>query len=267
MTRNGFTIVEAMLAVGLSSLIVVLLVTSSGTSFRGFAQTEDTLSSSRHAQLLLAYLKADVALADSPPHADPTTAPGLGPVFPKSWFHLSAMPGRDNFAIVRYDAEERPQPIPAENPIMRVPQDHPGTRVALARLARIQNAMAWIDPKSAGQSSPPFLGMTVRNGGAVSGVTYTFDEKEKSVIRSGPEGKVTIGAGSMVDFVATPYIELLIPNPGDDMPLEVLKSWLEVEIKVQAPQKNDPIAKKPVTLKTRLFPRYLHAVVRGLSPF
>lgn len=264
--RNGFTIVEALLAVGLSSIILVLLVTSSGTSFRGFAQTEDTLSSSRHAQLLLAYLKADIALADSPPHADPASAPGLGPIHPKRYQHLINIPGRDNLAYLLYQIAEKPEPIPGEHPLMRYPQDHPVTRITLARLARVQNAMAWVDPKPGDPENKPFLAITVRNGGTVALVTYVHDPKEKAVIRNGPDGKVTIGAGSMTGFVAMPFIELLCPTEANMMP-ELLKSWLQVDVTVQAPQKADPIAKKPVVLSTRLTPRYLHAVVRGLSPF
>lgn len=265
--RRAFTILEALLTLAIASTLIVLLVTASGTSFRNFAQTEDTLSSSRHAQLLLSYLKADVALADSPPWSDPTRSALGGTLYPKNWVRLAHAPDRPApLTLFTHTVREALAPLKPEDPLM-APSTHPYTRVTIARAARVQNAFTWIDEGASGDKDRlrTFV-IGVRSGGDVNTVTYTFDPKARSIVRLGPDGKTTIGAGSIVDFSATPYLEVLTPQ-RPEQPVELLKCWVEVHVEVQAVQKTDPIAKKAVELHTKLYPRHLTAVVRGLSPF
>lgn len=265
--RRGFSIVEALITLAIAATLIVALVMQSGTNFRFFAQGDDTLASARAAQLLVAYLKADVALADSPPHADITVSPGTGAVFPKNWMHAAHQPDGRELRLFTHTVREAPAPLSSADPIAAKPLTHPLTRLALARGARVQNAMVWIDaggPK--GDPRARHLVLNVRSGAIVQRVTYSYLPPEQVVVRQGPEGTVRIGAGSMTGFSATPYLEWLVPlEPG--RPLELLKCWVEVAIEVQAAPKADPINKRAVTIHTRLVPKHLTSVVRGLSPF
>jgi hypothetical protein len=264
--HKGFTVLEALLTLAIASTLIVLLVNASGTSFRNFAQTEDTLSSSRHAQLLLSYLKADLALADAPPHFDPTTSPNTGVLFPKHYVHLAHTVQRPSpLTLFAHTIQQAPAPLKQDDPLA-TPSTHPLTPVSIGRAARVQNAFAWVDTRPQEKDAPRHFQVSVRTGGTVSLVTYTFDPKELVVTRRGPEGQVTIGKGSMREFSATPYLEMLVPQ-RPEQPVELLKCWVEVHVAVQANQKADPIAKKTVELHTKLFPKHLNAIVRGLSPF
>lgn len=265
--RRGFSLVEALVALGLASAAIVAVVTQSGLNLRFFTQADDTLASARSAQLLLSYLKADIALADSPPHADITVSPGTGPVFPKNWMHATHAPNASELRLFTYTIREGAQPLPSSDPIAAKPITDPLTRLALQRAAQIQNAFAWIDAGGppTDQRVRQFV-VNVRSGAIVQRVTYTYTPADKVVVREGPEGTTRLGAGLIKAFSASPYLEFVVPQEPD-RPLELVKCWIEVHLDVRADQKSDPINKRAVVIHTRLVPKHLTSVVRGLSPF
>lgn len=266
-SRHGFSIVEALVALAIAATALVLVISQTGMNFRFFAQSDDTLASARAVQLLLSYLKADVAMADSPPHTDITQSPGTGSVFPKNWMHAAHEPGSGELKLFTHTVRETAQALSTADPIAAKPATDPLTRLALQRAARVQNALAWVDA-----GGPPtdqrvrHFVLTIRSAAIVQRVTYSYIPPEKVVVRQGPDGTTRIGAGLITDFSASPYLEFLVPRETEK-PLELLKCWVEVQIDARADQKTDPLAKRGISVHTRLVPRYLTSVVRGLSPF
>ena len=266
-TIRGFTILEALITVAIAASLIIGIVTQYGTNFRFFAQTDDTLASARAAQLLLAYLKEDVELADSPGGTtDPQVSPSTGTIYPKNYVHLIHDPDSAQVLLYVFSMGADGGPLPGGDPITTKAKTDPLTRLALTRTARVQDAMAWVDPASGGDQRQRHFVINVRNGAQINQVTYSYLTDLKEVQRKGPDGTVHIGTGAITGFSACPYLEFLVPQPKDK-PLELLKCWVEVAIEVQAAQKADPIAKKPVKVHTKLVPRMLIASVRGLSAF
>jgi hypothetical protein len=266
--RAAFTLVEALVTVALSVSVLVLLVGTFGSSVHSFVQGDDTLNSTRHLQLLLSYLKADIGMADAPPNRDLSASPATGNAFPKNVVHLACDPDSDQVRLFTHTLVSPPAGVSSANPIASKPPVHPVTRASLARAAWVQNAMVWVDAgreRAAGQ--PRQFVVNVRAGGTVNRVVYSYDPEARTVVRSGPEGTLAMASGSLQEFACSPYLEFVVAARRPDWPLELLKCWVEVHLKVAAPQKTDRIAKRAVEVRTRIVPRYLAAAIRGLSPF
>jgi len=265
--HRGFTIVEALITVALSTTILALLFGTFEFTVNQFIQGDDTLTAGRHSQLLLSYLKADISMADADPkNRDISRSDDTGTTTPKSFVHLAQDPDTSKLTLFAQTIQTGSTGLSSQDPISTKSQTHPSTRLALARAARIQNAFAWVDPGEKSSSTiPRFFVVNVRKDTGRFRVVYTYWPASRTVQRDGPDGSIRMGQGFVTDFACSPYLEFLVAKSRPDEPLTLLKCWVEVRLQLQAVQKHDRIAKKIVDLNTRIVPRFLNAEVRGAT--
>src|SRR5262249_23103859 len=150
-----------------------------------------------------------------------------------------------------------PSGISTSDPIAPFLHDPRVPRTTLDRIARIQNAMVWVEGEKQGEKDGPrHFTLNVRSGGMISQVTYTYIPAARRIERHGPEGVTRVQVPQLVEFSLSPYIEFLVDRQASE-PLQLLKCWVEVKIELTEDKKQSPIQKKTVGIHTRIVPKYL----------
>lgn len=259
---RGFTLVEILMAFLIAGFILTGLIQSFGDAFQRYLASEDTLSDLSESQLLLAHLGADVERCQGEAPPDASVSPGTGTTFPKHVMHLVHAPGASRLTAYDVKLEGTNTGFADGHPLAEHDVRAPGVIPVMQRLAWIQNTMAWVQP--ADPKATRYFVIQVADGPLTRRVTYRFEPEAGVVIREDQGREVRIGRGSVREFWAVPYVELLIPPPGPQAAPALLKTWVEVRIVMRAPEESGArIDKRRLELQTRMAPRHFNARLHG----
>jgi type II secretory pathway pseudopilin PulG len=256
--RKGFTLIEALIALGVATMLLMALFTFFGDFLRRFTHQKDTLSGAHDAQLLVDWLRRDIQLLDGSLSSTPSTT------YPQFWSHVVHVPGGKILQLFPRRKTLPDEPFPSTHPASAsLLSGTPQARLVLQKILRVENAFAWVVPSPNQEDEPRSLAMNIREDGQLKQVRYVFRPREKGVTRYGPDGSVrTLAAPTLRNFRATPTLEI-IHNPRDpSFPPHLVKVWLEVEFDVQADKAARPGAKinpRHQGFTTRLLPFFLNA--------
>ncbi len=280
--RRAFTLVEALIALVLASILLAGLLSYFGFALQGFAQQEDTLTGSRDAQILLAYLRADINAADG---LDSSATATTGTTFPKSQVHLIQTMGQTGLQPYIYTRRQEPVVRPGEDPcrdpmtveartvawlkLLDLPTDDtvadyvpPGqaTNDLLRAINYTMNAAVWIRPSE--PEKDRILALNVREGSMTAPVTYVYQPAARRILRKATTGVTVIGDGMVESFSASPYYEFLVTPPPAGSTAELIKVWIELSFSLRAKDDGAKIAKRGLSFSTRILPRYLNEVIK-----
>ncbi len=281
--KQGFTLVEALIALALAGMVIIGFGTYLSSTLQSFTQQEDTLTGSRDAQILLSYLRDDLTAADG---FDSSATLTTGTTFPKSQVHLSHSPNSEAVQLFIHTRSREPNPPPGLDPIrdslppvprtlawlgvLNLGTDVPlsanlpagsATNDLLRSLNYGMNAVTWSRPVQ--DNEPRFLFINRREGPTLQPVIYTYFPAQKSLRRTGPKGETWLVRDSLRFFSASPYYEFLLFPEDPSRTAELLKVWFELTLVLQAPGDGGKIAKRTLDFSTRITPRYLNSVIKS----
>ncbi len=264
-TSGGFTLVEGVLASLLAGLMMIGIVTWFGDVLQRFSHQEDTLSGAHEAQLLLEWLRRDMAALDGvaasagvPVSSSATT----GTTFPKFWVHACHVPGGSKLLLFPRMRRGEDDPIAPGHPAAAgMALGNPGAIGLLAQIARLENAFAWVAPDD--PDAPRFLTLNLRRDDQLERVVYHYEPAARAIVRVDAAGRRTrIAAPSLAGFMATPYLEIVFDPDDPGFVPRLVKAWLEVRFDIVA-DSGGKIRGRPQVLSTRLFPEFLVASLKS----
>lgn len=257
-TQRGFTLVEAVVALALASILIVGVMSYFGFSLRTITHREDILTASRDVQVLLSYLRMDISAAEGLPGSTDATT---GTTYPKLWVHLAHSPDSDLIHGFTRIEDSPGEPLSPQAPVTTNLPPGLATERVLTEEALARNAFAWV-PRNR-PDGPDFFFVNVRRGPQVVPIVYMFDEAKKTVTRHAPEKTTVIAPPALEGFEAVPTIEF-VTFPDQPARTAVLsKVWAEVSIRLRAPQAGKVIASRLVGFSTRIVPIHLNAALKS----
>lgn len=260
---RGFTLVEILITFLVAGAILTGLIQTFGDTFQRYLASEDKLSDLSETQLLLAHLGADIDRMQGEPPADPSVSPGTGTTYPKHVMHLVHAPDAPRLTVHDVTLDGSSTGVSGAHPLARYDVSHPGVIPVMQRLAWIQNTMAWVE-EAGGDKAPKAFVLQIADGPLTRRVTYRYEPARGEIVREDQGRELRIGRGSVREFWAVPYVELLIPPPGPEAVPALLKTWVEIRIVMQAPEESGArIDKKRFELQTRMAPRQFNARLHG----